>query len=99
MYSNEDIREIIQSLMTEYTISSESVISKTPVETVQQNMGNQIILDVGDDVSDLRSVIEIYQRKFQDTIKEYRRVTIKVGGSPSRNTRSPRRINHRWLSD
>ena len=46
MYSNKDIREIIQSVMTEYTISSESVISKTPVETAQQNTGSQTILDV-----------------------------------------------------
>ena len=46
MYSNEDIREIIRSVMTEYTISSESVISKTPVETAQQNTGSQTILDV-----------------------------------------------------
>ena len=78
MYSNEDIREIIRSVMIEYTISSESVISKTPVETAQQNTGSQIILDVGDDVSDLQSVIEIDQRNFQDNILiKSRRVTVK----------------------
>ena len=63
MYSNEDIREIIRSVMTVYTISSESVISKTPVETAQRNTGSQIILDVGDDVSDLQIIIEIDQKK------------------------------------
>ena len=64
--------------MTEYTISSESVISKTPVETAQHNTGSQIILDVGDDVSDLQSVIEIDQRKSHDnSLIESRRVTVK----------------------
>ena len=78
MYSNEDIREIIRSVMTECTISSESVISKTPVEMAQQNTGSQIILDVGDDVRDLQSVIEIDQRKSQDnSLIESRRVTVK----------------------
>ena len=78
MYSNEVIREIIQSVMTEYTISSESVISKTPVETAQHNTGSQIILDVGDDVSDLQSIIEVDQRKSHDnSLIESRRVTVK----------------------
>ena len=79
MYSNEDIREIVWSVMTEYTISSESVISKTPVETAQHNTGSQIILDVEDDVvSDLQSAIEIDQRKSHDnSLIESRRVTVK----------------------
>ena len=49
----------------------------TPVETAQHDMGSQIILDIGDDVSDLQSVIEIDQRKSQDNLIESRRVTVK----------------------
>ena len=54
------------------------MISKTPVETAQRNTGSQIILDVGDDVSDLQSVIEIDQRKSHDnSLIESRRVAVK----------------------
>ena len=78
MYSYDDVREIIRSVMTEYTISSEIVISKTLVKTAQHNMGSQIILDVGDDVSDLQTIIEIDQRKSRDnSLIESRWVTVK----------------------
>ena len=61
-----------------YTISSESVISKTPVGKAQQNTGSQTILEVGDDVSELQSVIEIDQRKSHDnSLIESRRVVVK----------------------
>ena len=78
MYSDKDIREIIRSVMTDYTISSESIVDKSPFETVQQNTGSQILLDVVDDVSDLQSAIEIDLRKSQDnSLIESRRVTVK----------------------